>query len=449
MNNQNMMNNNTMIYNNNMNNNTMIYNNNMNNNTMIYNNNMNNNTMVMGNMMNNNAMMMGNMMNNNTMICNNNMNNNTMMIGNMMNNNTMICNNNMNNNTMMDNNNNIQMSKSLMINKNNLFKNLLNEPNKQKNTSLISTLQCIYECFKDNEINFSGDLPNDNFASEIDKILKLIGKISSNDNEKKEFKNSIIKFRTEAEKNKPDFFKENVEIEPICVFFGICNYLNGQYNNYQNLCPNEIYKDLTEIESLPKEEFHEIYDKINKFVESYHSPFVNKFYYILLNISKCPNCNKIISAKIEDRQSVSSYIPLNGRLIDSTGNLINDYISQQYNSDNSYCSNCKYSGPGKKEKGFLNTPKYLLLDFGEGEKDIKILDDEIDLTYNCITNLGCKKYKAFAFITKENNDKYKAYIKKDEKNWYSYSDENTKMDDIVCSNNITPYLAIYKGVESS
>jgi hypothetical protein len=156
-----------------------------------------NNTMIGNNNMNNT--MIGNNMNNNTMICN------------MMNNNsTMICNNIMNNNTMMDNNNDI-MSKSSMINKNALYNHILNDPNKQKNTSLLSTLQCIYECFKDCEINFSGDLPNDNFASEIDKILKLIGRIPSNDNEKEKFKKSIIKFRTEAANNNLYFFFRNIE----------------------------------------------------------------------------------------------------------------------------------------------------------------------------------------------------------------------------------------------
>ena len=429
----NMMNNNTMIGNN-MNNNTMIGNM-MNNNTMMGTNNMINNTMI-GNMMNNNTMM-GNMMNNSTMFGNNNMMNNTM-----------ICNNNMNNNTMMDNNNDI-MSKSSMINKNALYNHILNDPNKQKNTSLLSTLQCIYECFKDCEINFSGDLPNDKFAPEIDKILKLIGRIPSNDNEKEKFKKSIIKFRTEAAEYNPYYFKGEDEIEPISAFFGLCDYLNVQYRKNQNVCPNEIYKNVTEFENLPKEKFPEIYNKINQFVNEYHSPFANNFYYILLNISKCPNCNKIIKAEMVDRHSIASFIPLNGSLIDSIGNLVNDYISKQYNSNNSYCDNCIYFGPGKKEKGFLNTPKYLMLDFGEGEKDIKTLDNEIDLTYNSITNIGSKKYKVFAFITKEKNDKYKAYIKKDEKNWFSYSDENTIKEEIVCSNNITPYLAIYKGVESS
>jgi len=470
----NMMNNNTIIYNNNMNNsmmtnmmnnNTMMGNNNMmnntmmgnifNNNTMMGNNNMMNNAMMdnmfnnntmMGNMFNNNTMMGNNNMMNNTMIGNNNLMNNTMM-GNMMNNNTMFGYNNMNNNTMMDNDINI-MSRSSMINKDHLFNHLLNEPNEPKNTSLLSTLQCIYECFKNCKINFSSDLPNDKFAPEIDEILRLIGKISSNDNEKEKFKKSIINFRTEAAKYNPNYFKGNDEIEPINAFFEICKYLNAQYRKNQNLCPNEVYKDLTEFENLPKEKFPEIYDKINQFVNSYHSPFANNFYYILLNISKCPNCNKIIKAKIEDDYSISSFIPLNGNIIDSIGNLVNGYISKQYNLDNGYCDNCNYSGPGKKEKGFLNTPKYLILDF-EGEKEMKILDNEIDLTYNSITNIGSKKYKAFAFITKERNDKYKAYIKKDEKNWFSYSDENTVNDEIVCSNNVTPYFAIYKGVESS
>ena len=326
---------------------------------------------------------------------------------------------------------------------------LVNAHIKQKNTSLISTLQCIYECFKDCGIKFSSDLPNDKFALEIDKILNIIGKLSSNDNEKKEFKKSIIKFMTEASKNQVFYFKGNDEIEPILAYSGLCNYINTQYRNNQNICPNEIYKDLIEFENLPKEKFPEIFDEINFFVQSFHSPFVNNFYYVLLNISKCPNCNTIIKAKIEDNhQGIGSFIPLNGSLIDSIGNLVNCFISKKNYLENIFCNNCKYSGQGRKEKGFLNTPKYLLLDF-EGEKEVKVLDNDIDLTNNKITNLGSKKYKIFAFITKENDDKYKAYIKKDKKNWFSYSDDNTINDEIVLNKYFTPYLAIYKGEESS
>ena len=456
--NQNMINNNTKIYskmNNIMNNNnTMIYNN-MNNmmnntNTMIYNNmnnKMNNNTMF-GNNMNNTVIynnINNNNMMNNTPIIYNNMDNNTM-VGNMMNNDTMLCNNNMNNNTILGNNNNM-ISKSSMINKNDLYNHLFNDPSKQKNTSLLSILQRLYECFKDYGIKFSSDLPNDIFASEIDKILILVGKLSSNDNEKEEFKKSIIKFRTEAAKYQ-EYFKGNEKIEPIFAYFGLCIYINNQYKNNQNICPNKIYKDLNEIENLPKEKFSQVYDKINSFVKELHSPFVNNFYYILLNVSKCPICNAIFKAKIENNYSVRCFITLNGSLIDSTGNLVNSYISNQYNSENNFCNNCNYFGPGKKEKEFLNTPKYLLLDF-EGEKKIKELDDEKDFTYYKITNLGSKKYKLFAFITKEKNNKYKPYIKKDENKWFSYSDENTIKDEIVCINNTTPYLVIYKGIESS
>ena len=56
-----------------------------------------------------------------------------------------------------------------------------------------------------------------------------------------------------------------------------------------------------------------------------------------------------------------------------------------------------------------------------------------------------KNKKYLHFIIKEKNDKYKEDIKKDENNWFSYFYENTINGEIVCNNNITPYLAIYKG----
>ena len=93
-------------------NNNMMMDNNMMNNKNMMNNNMVSNNMVSNNMMNNKNMMNNNMMSNN-MVSNNMMNNNMMMMNNNMMNNNMISNNMMNNNMM---NNNMMMNNNNMNN---------------------------------------------------------------------------------------------------------------------------------------------------------------------------------------------------------------------------------------------------------------------------------------------------------------------------------------------
>ena len=59
-----------------------------------------------------------------------------------------------------------------------------------------------------------------------------------------------------------------------------------------------VFNDDLELENLPKNKFPHIYKTINEFKEKNHSPFANLFYYILLNLKKCPNCNSVLEANI-------------------------------------------------------------------------------------------------------------------------------------------------------
>ena len=129
--------------------------------------------------------------------------------------------------------------------------------------------------------------------------------------------------------------------------------------------------------------------------------------------------------------------------MDKVSNLINNYISKQDNSEKIYqCEKCYYKGPGKKEKGFINTPNYLLINF-EDKRDTNILNYTLDFTSYSIGNIGPKKYDLFAFIINEYG-KYKAYINEKD-TWYAYTNENVAEKKAPILNNCIPYIAIYKG----
>jgi hypothetical protein len=242
----------------------------------------------------------------------------------------------------------------------------------------------------------------------------------------------------------PDYYRGTEEIEPILAFFGICSYINKEFKNQNTECPNLIYQNFKEMEEIPKANFPNVYETIEDFKKEFRSPFANKFYYILLNLTKCPNCNYVLYAEIKDNYGVSSFIPLPGLFIDKVSNLLERYMSKQFDSAFLYtCKNCDYKGPGKNEIGFLNTPEYLLFNF-EGEKEIKTLDDSIDLTNYTLTNSKKNKYNLLSFITKE-NDKFRAYIKNERNIWCKFNEDNFMEENaLIIKYNCIPYIAIYK-----
>ena len=103
------------------------------------------------------------------------------------------------------------------------------------------------------------------------------------------------------------------------------------------------------------------------------------------------------------------------------------------------CSNCNYKGPGKNEVGFLNNPKYLLFDF-EGEKEIKTLDDSIDISNYSLAKDGKTKYNLLSFIANE-NDKFRAFIKNDKGEWCAFNEENAKEDVLIVKCSVIPHLS--------
>ena len=67
----------------------------------------------------------------------------------------------------------------------------------------------------------------------------------------------------------------------------------------------------------------------------------------------------------------------------------------------------------QKYYSFMNTPKYLLIDF-----ERRKLENEIDLFTYSMANIDPKKYSLYFYITKDsNNQKYIEYIKNKD-DWY-------------------------------
>jgi serine/threonine protein kinase len=363
-------------------------------------------------------------------------------------------NNNMPNQNMMTMNQNISnpniVNMSPIVNQNsmNLNVNNLTFNIKPKITSLIRVLQCLYDCFEDigpidnlkNMIKVCYEYKNNKYSLSLE-ILDIISRSINPDNN---FINLVQILKSKINKQ-INLFSTNEEIAPNLIFFYIFKIINEEYKKENIFYISTIFDGLETIEKIPQSSFLPIKGKIEDF-EKTSSPCYNNFYYLFLDVIKCPKCNNIFS--VNDNSLVgSNFLGLRGELAGNVRNLIK-YFMQEENENTSQVYTCKcgiYKGNGSAEKALLNTPKYLFIDF-EGQMKIqRQLDEKIDLTEYKLTDRGPNQYNLYAFITKV-FESYIAYVKKGS-SWISYSDETTVMSVPSISFEYIPYYAIYRGME--
>jgi hypothetical protein len=316
-------------------------------------------------------------------------------------------------------------------------------------SSLVCALQCLYASLKrylleKNLIYVKENFIKDNiFLLNIAHIFEKLSKISQNQQDEIDFTNSIQNFCNQAKKF--GCFNETDEYNPFQAFLNFCIYLNKEYGKHSLSYPNNIFWDFKELEILPKNKFSHIYDKIKCFTKNLHSPVVDAFYYVLLHLTRCPICNNVLKADINNEDGISSFIPVPGYSFDKISNLVNNYITNQKKSyENCQCDSCDYKGPGKDEIGFLNTPKYLLIKIEGEDKEIKNIDDTLNLSKYSLTKIGKKNYKLFCFVTKVNS-KFQTYIKNDAHEWCLYTTENALINiPSLKTSNIIPDIIIYE-----
>ena len=323
----------------------------------------------------------------------------------------------------------------------------------ENNTALIRVLQCLYEIFKNQNSftqtkfivnNLKQYKPNISFSLDIINILEIIGKNNSGQINNNNFNNIIQNFRKAMMKIER-FKKNSNQMIPKWIFYEIFSNFNKEIINNEITWQNFIFERLIEPKFLSRNYFPNIYSNIEQFKEKYRSFFVDYFYFILLILTKCPKCNNILNIET----GVSSLLSLDSTIVDNVSNLIiRELFSEDnnpYYNNNYYCSVCNINTFGKSHKVFFNTPPFLLIDFYGATKNLKKLDNVLNLTDYSLTNVGPKKYGLYAFICTQNND-YIAYINNNNF-WAKYSGNNKiEKYDIGSLNAYCPHMAIYRGI---
>ena len=245
-----------------------------------------------------------------------------------------------------------------------------------------------------------------------------------------------------------DFFRKqlsekkyNLEVtSPVLIYYNIMLNFTKEFSLYFNY-KNQLFDNYKLFSYLPENQFPKIYNGIRQFQTQYRSPLVDIFYFLVLTIIKCSNCNIFIDAYTQ----TSSFLPLYFENERSIIDLIGRYFGNNYTENNWICPNCNSYRKQIEIKKFFSSPKYLVLDLEE-KNQIKY-DQNIDVSKYLCTNVGPTKYELYGVINAEKIDNNQIqYITtiKENNEWFFYSDNSRQKCGNESINYGIPSCAIYK-----
>jgi hypothetical protein len=292
-------------------------------------------------------------------------------------------------------------------------------------------IKAYYE-YKNNKYSFSFE------------ILDIISRSINPDNN---FIKLAENLRNKINELTNNLFSEDEEVSPNLIFFYLFKIINDEYIREKIPYNNDVFEGLEKIKKIPQRFLPLIFGKIKEFEQcSNSSPCFNFFYFLFMDVIKCPKCNSILAVN-DNSLMGSNFLGVPGGFSGNVSYLIKYSMKEESENINQvYICKCgTYRGNGITEKALLNTPQYLFIDFEGQTKMQRQLDEKIDLTEYKLTDTGPNQYYLYAFITKS-LESYIAYVKNGS-SWTSYSDETTIMSAPYISFDCNPYYAIYKGME--
>ena len=235
--------------------------------------------------------------------------------------------------------------------------------------------------------------------------------------------------------------KYNLEVtSPVLTYYNILLNFTKEFPLYFNW-KNLLFENYKLHLYLPENNFPKIYNGVRQFQNQYRNPLVDIFYFLVLTLIKCSNCNIVIDAYTQ----TSSFLPLYFENERSIIDLIRRYFGNN-NTENIFnCPNCNFLGKQKEIKQLFSSPKYLVLDLEE-KNQIKY-DQNIDLSQYIITTVGPTKYELYAVINAEkvnNNQVQYITVIKENNEWFFYSGNSRQKCGIASIQYGIPSCAIYK-----
>ena len=298
---------------------------------------------------------------------------------------------------------------------------------------LICTLKCLYFCLKDNLNFFANVLMNCNMNNSVSfDILNAI-KFVEKDYDISYLYSCVITFKNNLAK-KANLLSSNY-LRPNEIYESLINYLKEETRNVNfninniNFIPNL---------NLNLNNFPHVTNNINMFLNEKKNPFVNSFYYLTIDISRCLTCSNLLKVDVFQNNE----IPILGSLQGNISNLI--YSSLKIPSNEFYtCNNCGVNNTSKRDIFLLTLPQFLVVSCINKEMAMKNVDFNINLKNFLYPGMPLNSfYDLFAFIYKENYEYCTVIYQYD--GWYFFNNQKLTKINVAKVNDIYVYFVIYK-----
>ena len=240
-------------------------------------------------------------------------------------------------------------------------------------------------------------------------------------------------------------------IRPIIILYMISSVFKDEFQQYFNdIYENNIFDSIIQTNYfsfnciLPINNpivYQTISNIILNFKNRYKGPFVDNFCFILLYLSRCPQCNNLFGIS---KSHIGHFLQLDVPYYKSNLiNIINDYFSRKIKDGNYKCSNCGTQGKKASQIVCLNLPEYLFLEFED--KNIVLFSDIICIP---LYNGQLQNYQYVASIYKKTVNSIVSFVSmiKTGNSYVFCSDESVQQCFPTMANSENPSLALYKKV---
>ena len=366
------------------------------------------------------------------------------------------------NNKIQNDNNNIKRLNSDVSQKNSNRTEVEEflQPNTVKEKRIISSMKSLLQIFQNSDIiNFilaeletlmtSSQLNYQNFfVYSFKEILNIVSQWNIGNLNKEFYAQKINDFIINVfQKNNSD----TTGTRPIILFYMIASIFNKEFlDNFKNSFSNNIFDDIINTNNYscfnniaPMDDpviYKTFKERILFFKTKYINPFVDNFFYLLVNIYKCYNCGNCLKPKI----NIFEFLPLNAPKNETNiENIISDYFATKIGFGDFSCPKCHNQGKKRKFTYCLNLPNYLIIEFED--KDKVIFNNMITLP---LYDGNKFNYQYFAGIYKRKINDVSSFVAVIKINniYYFYSDDNITQCDESYMNLECPSMIIYKKI---
>ena len=238
---------------------------------------------------------------------------------------------------------------------------------------------------------------------------------------------------------------------PVALFYIISFIIKNEINKYFNIYQNNIFDDMIQnnfmilnnlIPLTNQISYKSISEDILNFKNNYKGPFVDNFFFLIISVSRCPNCNNLFGINCQ----ISQFLQLDVKNPQNNiSDLINSYFGSKIGIGDYNCKNCGLQGKKSKITYCLNLPNYLILEFED--KNSVNFNDNINIPlFN--GQMHSYQYLSSIYKFKNNNTSKFVAIIKNGNNYLFYSDDKIE----PCPQNFVnlecPSMAIFKKISN-